>query len=59
MSQLHTWFGLDARSLGTGLGSWTMLSMSWVIHQRLLERSGYEGWNMSNLLAAILKPGAG
>jgi len=35
-----------------------MLSLSWVIHQRLLERSGYEGWSMSSLWAPILELGA-
>jgi hypothetical protein len=35
------------------------LTMSWATHQRLLERSGYEGRSMSNLCAHILEVGAG
>jgi hypothetical protein len=34
------------------------LTMSWATHQRLLERSGYEGRSMSNLCAHILEVGA-
>ena len=34
------------------------LTMSWATHQRLLERSGYEGRSMSNLCALLLELGA-